>query len=247
MAQTGTTTSTPISPGSDAAQWLAGRTAAVGNPKWDSHDNTINTTVSAYKSHLQSLGNAPQFDARVIKAMLWVESGANDPAWNTKPMQIGVPGDPGLRDFFDPARPGTSLIPPTMKAGLNALSAVTSPTANIQAGTGYLLMRIGTFAMTNFNKPGGVRKMVMVKAGDTIERLAKLHQSTTLSILGSNPTVTANSLRIGQGIIIAQAELRWTPTSWRAFTADTIAQNYNGGGDKNYSVKLAHCMKLLGL
>jgi hypothetical protein len=62
-------------------KWRDGISAAVGDDRWNSWDNEVQLAVSEFNHHL--IGNAGYrpLDWRIIKAMTWVESGANSSEW----------------------------------------------------------------------------------------------------------------------------------------------------------------------
>lgn len=91
-------TDTPIKTAFD--KWKDGINKAVGDSRWDAYDGEVRTAVSEFNQHLHSTPGYRQLDWLLIKAMLWTESGASNPEWRTKPMQIGVAGDAGLASFL---------------------------------------------------------------------------------------------------------------------------------------------------
>lgn len=73
----------------------------------------------------------PPLNWKWIKAMVWVESGGpTNPAWKTRPMQIGNPGDAGL-GVLKRGEEGSNLImDEKLKAGL---AQINTPAVNIKA------------------------------------------------------------------------------------------------------------------
>lgn len=70
-------------------KWQEGINKAVGDAKWNAWDCEIQMAVSEYNRHLLGTAGYVPLDWQLIKAMVWVETGANSPEWTSKPMQIG--------------------------------------------------------------------------------------------------------------------------------------------------------------
>jgi hypothetical protein len=73
-------------------RWTNGIEKAVSNRKWDVYDCEIRMIAGEYNVHLQTTPGYKPLDWRLVKAMIWTETGAGSPEWKTKPMQIGVAG-----------------------------------------------------------------------------------------------------------------------------------------------------------
>jgi hypothetical protein len=93
-------------------QWRDGLDKATGNRKWDAYDCEIRAIVAEYNSHLQPTPGYRPLDWRLIKAMIWTETGAGSPEWKIKPMQIGVPGDPGMNSLLSGNEGADLILPP---------------------------------------------------------------------------------------------------------------------------------------
>nr|WP_315399632.1 hypothetical protein [uncultured Duganella sp.] len=81
-------------------QWQDGINKAAGDSRWQAYDNELKQIASEFNLHLSSTRGYRQLDWLLIKAMIWTESGAASIEWQTKPMQIGVRGDPGLTSIL---------------------------------------------------------------------------------------------------------------------------------------------------
>jgi hypothetical protein len=76
-------------------QWQDGIDAA--DDRWDVYDDIIRSTVDQYNVHLaRTTPHSFALDWKLVKAMVWTETGADSRKWAVRPMQIGNPGDPGL-------------------------------------------------------------------------------------------------------------------------------------------------------
>ncbi len=57
-------------------RWQKGLAAAQDHAEWHGWDADIQLTVEAYNCHLAGTSDYRQLDWRLVKAMLWVETGA---------------------------------------------------------------------------------------------------------------------------------------------------------------------------
>jgi len=224
-------------------KWKAGIAAAVGDPAWNSHDASISAAVSLFNSFLAGKAGYQPISSTTIKAMAWVESGAKSSAWATKPLQIGVVGDPGLKALLNGNEGGELILPPIVQRSLTIASAQSSPEQNIRAAIGYLLMRMANFTFQSVTVAGSKPFDVTVKAGDSLDRIARNNGSTTETMKRLNPGGMA--LRVGQVVKCQKASVQRQITGWRAITTSAIAARYNGGGDPNYALKLDYVLALL--
>lgn len=182
-------------------------------------------------------------DWQLIKAMLWVETGADNPEWKTKPMQIGVPGDPGLASFLSGKEGDDAILPSSLRGRLTLASARTIPTYNIRAGIGYLLMRMANFELGSVVGADKRVYEVNAKAGDSLERIAKTNGTTVDVLKRLNPATSA--LRPGHTLKYQKASVQRVIIRWRHISTASIAIRYNGGGDPNYAKKLDFALALI--
>ncbi|MDR5787329.1 MULTISPECIES: LysM domain-containing protein [unclassified Caballeronia] len=224
-------------------KWRDGISAAVGDDRWNSWDNEVQLAVSEFNHHL--IGNAGYrpLDWRIIKAMTWVESGANSSEWKKKPMQIGVAGDPGLSALLSAKEGGDLILPPAWKSRLTVASVRADPLHNIRAGVGYLLMRSARFEYRSVLDGDSRTFDVTVKAGDSLEKIAKAQGSTVDVLKSLNPA--ANILRSGQILKCRKASIGQVITGWRPINSAMIANRYNGGGDSEYAKKFDYVWTII--
>ncbi|KND59258.1 hypothetical protein BVER_01121 [Candidatus Burkholderia verschuerenii] len=182
-------------------------------------------------------------DWKLIKAMIWVETGADSPEWRSKPMQIGVPGDPGLSSLLSGHEGGDLIISPGWTGRLTPVTIRTIPAYNIRAGVGYLLTRMADFEYRSTVDARSVEYDVTVKLGDSLERIAKDQKSTVDILKRLNPSI--GHLRSGQTIRCRKGAIRKVITGWRHISTDSIARRYNGGGDPYYAQKLDYALSLI--
>jgi hypothetical protein len=222
--------------------------ALAGNPAtWDEYDACIKDAVHEFNWHLRVTTHYPTLDWKVIKAMLWVESGAWRSAWKTRPMQIGNPSDKGLDDLLVVRKvQGKLVIPDKFQAGITQSAARSDPETNIRAGIAYLLLQMAKFEERDFVTSGSQVYDVTVGEGDSFSTIAKLEGSVHGVLQKLNPAISPKKLQPGQTIKCQKATRRIVIVGWDpGFNSLTIIANkYNGvgdkGGDRNYTIKLEH-------
>ncbi|WP_429454606.1 LysM peptidoglycan-binding domain-containing protein [Paraburkholderia sp. 40] len=224
-------------------RWQDGVSKAVSDAKWNSWDCEIQMAVHEYNRQLRGTSGYVPLDWQLIKAMLWVETGAHDPQWNAKPMQIGVAGDPGLASLLSGKEGGDLILLPGWKGQLTIASVRTIPAYNIRAGVGYLLMRMAIFEYRSVLGADPKVYEIAVKPGDSLDRMARA-QGTTIEMLRKlNPTSTA--LRPGQVLKYRKASVQNVIASWHPISTTLIARRYNGGRDSKYARKLDYALSLV--
>jgi hypothetical protein len=224
-------------------KWQDGINKAVGDAKWDAWDCEIQTAVNEYNHHLSGMAGYFPLDWRLIKVMVWIESGANNSEWNAKPMQIGVAGDPGMTSLLSGNEGGDLILPPAWKRKLTTGSVRTIPAHNIRAGIGYLLMKMANYEYRSVRSTDAKVYEATVKPGDSLDKIAKAQGSTVETLKEMNPT--AFVLRSGQVLKCQKASVQRVITNWRPISTTLVAQRYNGGRDPNYAKKLDYALSLM--
>ena len=224
-------------------KWQEGINQALSNTKWNAWDCEIQLAVNEYNHHLSGTSGYMPLDWQLIKTMLWVETGASSSEWNSKPMQIGVAGDPGLTSFLSGKEGGDLILPTAWKGRLTMGSVRSIPAHNIRAGIGYLLMRMANFEHRNVLAADAKVYEVTVKPGDSLDKIAKAQGSAIETLKKLNPTATV--LRPGQVLKYQKASVQRVIANWRHISTTLIAQRYNGGGDPNYAKKLDYALSLV--
>lgn len=223
--------------------WKQYINTALEDGEWNKWDCDIQTIVNDYNTHLAGSKGYVPLNWQWVKAILWVESGAGVPAWNSKPMQIGVANDPGLGALLHGDEGGEIILPPSYQKLLTAASAKTNPVDNIRAGVGYLLMRMARFEQQVVADANSPITPVTIKAGDNLSLLAKRYGSTVEHLQALNPGV--KTLRIGQVINVQKASQQKVITGWRTISNQLIHARYNGFGDPSYARKLDYVLPLI--
>lgn len=223
-------------------KWQDGINTAPGDSKWNLWDCEIQTAVNEYNHHLSGTAGYMPLDWLLIKAMVWVETGAGNPKWASNPIQIGNPGDPGLRSLLMGNEGGELVIPPAWKDRLTVGTAITIPAHNIRAGIGYLLMRMANYAIKSVADADAAIHEVTVQPGDSIDKIARQKGSTVDVMKKLNPG--AQVLRPGQVLKYQKASLKKAIVGWKSITTSSIAAYYNVG-DSMYAKKLDYALGLI--
>lgn len=218
--------------------------ASLKDPRWHMYDCDVQRIVAEFNRHLSGRGGYFPLDWRLIKAMLWTESGGPDnPAWRKNPMQIGNDGDPGLAALLSGKEGGDLIMPADLKRTLTSTSARGSTQMNIYAGTAYLLMRMARFDIgtVSDDKDCNIYEVV-VKTGDSLDKIARTNGSTIDTLRKLNQG--ASILKPGQTLKYQKASIRKIIVGWGMVTTSAIATRYNVG-DPAYAKKLDYCLSLM--
>jgi hypothetical protein len=82
-------------------KWQDAINKSTSSTRWNTYDPEIKNIVNEYNRYLINTPNYKLLDWKIIKAMIFVETGGPDnPSWRSNPMQIGNIKDPGLSAFF---------------------------------------------------------------------------------------------------------------------------------------------------
>jgi hypothetical protein len=224
--------------------WQATIDGALTDSRWHAYDCDIQRIVSQFNRHLAGTAGYVPLDWQFIKAMVWTESGGPDSrAWRDNPIQIGNPGDPGLAALFSKNEGGELIIPPELQGKLTIAATRTSPQMNIGAGVAYLLMRHAAYGFaTVLDEKDKAFFDVVVKSGDTLEKIAKSNGTTVDMLKKCNNKTLA--LHPGQFLKYQKASIQKIITRWSAVNPTSIARLYNVG-DPAYAKKLMYCLSIM--
>ncbi len=224
-------------------KWQDTINLAKTDTRWNQHDILISATVLEFNGRLANFTGYRALDKKLIKAMVWVESGGPDnTAWNQRPMQIGNAGDPGLAALLGGKEGGDLILSAAQKTTLKA--SASGPGPNILAGTAYLLMRAASYAYKSIpDAQDGKVYDVPVKSGDSLEKIAKANASTVEMLKSLNPTALV-IIKPGQVLKLKKASVQQVITGWTAITADFAARRYNTR-DPMYKQKVEYCLSLM--
>jgi hypothetical protein len=224
--------------------WQETIDGAMSDARWHGYDCDIQRTVNQFNKHLSRTAGYRSLDWRLIKAMVWTESGGpNSRAWRDNPIQIGNPGDPGLSALFSGREEGELIIPPELRNRLTIGTVKMSPQMNISAGIAYLLMRHASYGFATVqDEQDNTTYDVLVKAGDTLEKIAKLNGTTVDTI--RKCSTGALVLRPGQSLRYQKASIQKVITRWASANTTSIARLYNVG-DPAYAKKLTYCLSIM--
>lgn len=135
------------------------------------------------------------------------------------------------------------ILPPVWKGQLTISSVRSSATYNIRAGIGYLLMKMANYSYQSVSGSDTKVYQVMVKQGDSFDKIAKAQGSTIEILYKLNPR--ARVLRPGQALNCQKASVRRVITSWQTISTTFISKHYNGGRDMLYAKKLDYALSLI--
>ena len=212
--------------------------------QWHSYDCDLQRIVATFNRHLSGKGGYFPLDWRLIKAIIWTESGGpKQRAWRNNPMQIGNSGDPGLAALLSGKEGGDLIMPDDLKRALTTTSVRSSAQMNISAGVAYLLMRMARFDIATV--PDGKDQKVyevVVTAGDSLEKIARTNGTTIGMLKKLNPGTSI--LKPGQTLKYQKAAIQKIIVGWDMVTTSTIAKRYNVG-DPAYAKKLNYCLAVM--
>jgi LysM repeat protein len=217
-------------------KWKDTMLMAIKDAKWDAYDATIKAQVAVYEKKFPALKGKVNW--LLIKAMVWTESGGvSSASWATRVIQIGNSGDPAY-DVLKKGAEGSDLVmSDALKKSLSEKS-IDDAQLNIEAGMAYLYTRMAKSLIQSIRdtRDSKVYEYVVV-SGDSLDKIATKVGTTVEELKKQNPAAS--------GIIQPKMKLKYIKakmtrviTGWYDFTADTIADRYNGGGDANYAEKL---------
>jgi hypothetical protein len=215
---------------------------AKTDARWNEHDGEITAALGEFRVHLSAISTGyvgPK--ASLIKAMIWTESGGRDaPAWQTRPMQIGNASDPGYAALMSDTQGGELILPAGLKAKLT-VKTLNTPSGNIRAGIGYLLLRGANYeTISVLDKLDTKRYEYTVKSGDSLDKIMRA-QGTTMAVLNQlNPGVGA-AIKPGQKLLFQKASMKKIIKSWQAIDVNFAAKKYNTK-DTRYADKLNYCL-----
>ncbi|MDI2112094.1 LysM peptidoglycan-binding domain-containing protein [Commensalibacter nepenthis] len=223
--------------------------------QYDSDIRQIVDTFNRYLKNKYPASNYHDLDWRMVKAIIWIESGHKNSAWRLRPMQIGNRGDAGLKAVLHlkktrlkngkihiQSEGAELIIPPEYKPNLtfnNKEKIRHNPQLNIQAGIAYLLMRHAKYGYrTVINEDTEYR--LNVKAGDNLNKIASSHHTTIGIIKQLNPAINQHHLQPGMQLKYKKAIIKKYITGWDVMTFSSVAKKYNAKGDHRYQYKLQY-------
>lgn len=217
-------------------KWKDTINKAINDVRWDAYDATIKDEVSGYEKRFSALSK--KVDWKLIKAMLWTESGGPDnPAWKARALQIGNAGDPAY-NVLKNGKEGSDIIMTEALYKKITTQSIETPTLNIQAGIAYLYTRMSKSSITSVKDLKDTKEYVYkVVGGDSLDKISGKVGTTTFELRRLNPKASG-VIRPGMELKFVKASMKRTITGWRTFDAKTVADRYNGGGDANYAEKL---------
>ncbi|SEG17762.1 hypothetical protein SAMN05421819_2072 [Bryocella elongata] len=238
------------------AKWEKGlQDAVLANPgPWNSYDDDIKAALAIYTAKLSSIPGYQEPDWKLIKAMIWVETGALNSQWTTAPMQIGVNGDPGLRELLRTPQ-GQLILPASYRGILTEANVPKDGHLNIEAGIGYLLKiqaKFGWVPALSTDRPEHVtmnQQAALARFGVcTIWELPEAQLVSTmeepmLPPISVIPVLPPAKSAHGPHKKAAPKKILGI-TGWKTLTPEFVGAHYNAG-DGNYAKKLRYAMDLM--
>ncbi|CAI3932088.1 LysM domain-containing protein [Commensalibacter papalotli (ex Botero et al. 2024)] len=227
--------------------------------QYDADIRQIVEVFNRYLGNKYPKSNYHDLDWRLVKAMIWIESGHKHSAWRYRPMQIGNHGDAGLiallhlkkirlknGNFRIQSEGAELVIPPEYVSNLtikNKEKIRYNPQLNIQAGVAYLLMRHAKIGYKTVADNDAKEHIVTIKVGDSLNKIAVTHQTTVGIIKQLNPGINKCNLHMGVKLRYKKATVKKTIKGWVPMTFSSVARKYNAKGDYRYRQKLRYAFQ----
>ena len=201
----------------------------LSDQRWNQYDSAIKDAVNRFNARLSATKGFHTLDWRWVKAMQWTEvRGPDAPGWNSRPMQIGNPGDPGLGVLRDKKDHSELVVDDQLRQRLQGIQAggKWDPKFNIEAGVAFLFHKAAIVEdVLVIDNPASLT--YAVKANDTFDSLAKTLGTTVDVLKSDNPKVNPGALQINQKLNYRKSHHRFQITGWRSW--DDATQRYNVG------------------
>lgn len=226
--------------------WKKDRNEAKTDNSWHEYDDIIKASVNVFNRHLKNTPTFKDLDWKIIKAMIWTETGAKRTEWKTKPMQICVTGDKGLLDLINRKKYSNLIIPNEYRNLLSDTNKIkTNPTYNIRAGIAYLLRRLAKYGENPIDESD--KTIYSYKMKKEIVSNVAARESTSLEVLKNMNPEIKNWNSVPEGTILRYRKVKkgLQIIGWKPMNTTSIAANYNGGGDENYAEKLDYCLDII--
>ncbi|MFO0587538.1 MAG: hypothetical protein U0441_08365 [Polyangiaceae bacterium] len=227
--------------------WTNTIDAGLTDPSARKYDTTVSSFVNEYNARLEKTPDYVLADYKLIRAMMWVESGGpKGSQWNGRVMQIGNNGDPG----YDALRNHEGAVPlvvapATLKRLAEAKPGdINDPFFNIEVGIAYVWTRLCKTDVGTIVDDATDRTHTVAPKGEIASRLAHSEGTTLQDLQQSNPGVNLNALKGGSVLHFHKSHNGRRIKSWMAFTAENIARTYNVG-DPAYADKLRYVMSVI--
>ena len=219
-------------------RWIDTMERGINDATWDAYDHIIKSEVAAYETRFPALKSKVNW--LLLKAMLWSESGGpSNPAWKTRPMQIGNKNDPGYKVLQNASEGSDIIMNDALRKAIKN-SSINTPELNIKAALAYLYTRM---AVTNIQSVRDLKDTksydYTVMAGDSLDKIAKKMGTTIFELKRLNSSANG-TIRPGQKLKYYKAKMRRRVISWRKFNAENFEERYNGFGDEFYAEKLLY-------
>ena len=213
---------------------------------WNAYDQDVQNIVSDFNNYLRTTPGYVSLDWRLIKAMLWVETGpyAERNLWYSKPMQSANHHDLGWPEMM---RSGNRdrmhlIVPPNLRGAV--ASPNLTPRDNIVAGVAYLLYSAAeTGPKTVIDKQDV--KTVTVARGDSLYLIARQVGTTEPVLKDMNSRMTLFPLQPGMKLTYSPAKTIVSILGWRPINPQSTYRLYNGHPGTDYGNKVQFLYDLI--
>ena len=214
----------------------------MNNPHFGDYDQQIKAAVGEFNTRLGTTPRYVPLSWKLIKAIILTETaGPELPAWQSNPMQIGNPGDPGLKALLGGQEGGDLILGTPLKSMLSA--GLGTPEMNIKAGRGYLLMRAASFGSRSVDDADSKVYEGVIGRGGSLDRFAKANGTTIEVLKVMNPGIP-HILQPTTKLKYRKASTQKAILGWAPLTPAFAATKYNSG-DPDYQKKVEHALTLV--
>lgn len=235
--------------------WIDTVRDGLTNPAWDEYDELIYAEVGPkvcsggmfYNARLvREDSGFPGVDWKLVKAIVWVESGGpSNPAWKTRPMQIGNAGDPGYGVVKTGADHSDVIMTQALASELRT-GNINDPKLNVRAGIAYLFTCMARFQFKSVVDPDDQRiYTTTILKGEGLDRIAKRVGTTEEELRKLRAENSHVALRIGETVRYRKASMRWKIVDWYNWADNKVIGKRYNSGDKAYGEKLDYVYKTL--
>jgi len=155
-----------------SAEWKRTVDDGVANKQWNAYDQLIQSETTQYNKRFSGSPNFVSLNWLLFKAIVWVESGGpKNPAWTTRPMQIGNPGDPGYEALLYGKEATRLIMSDQLKTDIKG--NINEPELNIRAGIAYALNRMALSEIRSVDDLADhTVRLYTVARGDSLYQIA---------------------------------------------------------------------------
>ncbi len=225
---------------------LQGKANAARMLSWNAYDQDTQNIVSDFNNYLRTTPGYVSLDWRLIKAMLWAETGphARKDLWKTQPMQSANPHDLGWPEMMRSSNKDRMhlIVPPNLRGAV--ASPNLSPRDNIVAGVAYLLYSAAETGPKTLIDKKDVKTVTVVR-GDSLDLIARRVGTTEPVLKDMNSRMTLFPLQPGMKLTYSPAKTVTAILGWRPINPQSTYRLYNGHPGTDYGNKVQFLYDLI--